>query len=264
MGGDGGSIPKRVDVVRTAGWRFVRNLGGMGYNPNLQARSGDERLGRVESKSFRMSTCALTQERLRQPVVACRLGNLYNKLPLVQAMVAKKLPPHLEHISSLRVVREVKADINTPAEAGEPTSIICPISSSELTAGGDAVLLWACGCVMSAKSVEAVGSSDSNPSSSKKKEEDEDSAASEITTCLVCGTPYDPARDVIHLAPDYERFDKMQTALDGWKPTKRKKANGEDSEKPTKSLKQSKSNEVDNVEVRDEADEKATPKNKKR
>jgi hypothetical protein len=39
MGGDGGSIPKRADVVRTSGYRFIRNLGGLGYLPNSQVIS---------------------------------------------------------------------------------------------------------------------------------------------------------------------------------------------------------------------------------
>lgn len=205
MGGDGGSIPKRVDVVRTAGYRFVRNLGGMGYNPNLQARSGDERFGRNESKTFRMSTCALTQEKLKPPIVACRLGNLYNKLPLVEAMVAKKLPSHLSHITSLRTVRELNV-------SGPSDTLTCPITSSDLTTSTDAVLLWPCGCVMSAKSIENI-SSDTQSSSKPTP------SASE-STCLVCGTEYKPDVDVIYIAPDAERRFEMEEALEKWKPSK--------------------------------------------
>lgn len=34
MGGDGGSIPGRADLVRVKGYGFKRNLGGLGYDAN--------------------------------------------------------------------------------------------------------------------------------------------------------------------------------------------------------------------------------------
>lgn len=61
MGGDGGSFAGRVDVVRTKGYKFMRNLGGMGYTPNQQVRETDERLSKNESRELQNSTCALSE-----------------------------------------------------------------------------------------------------------------------------------------------------------------------------------------------------------
>lgn len=61
MGGDGGSFSHRTEMVRTKGFKFLRNLGGMGYTPNTQIREGDERLGKNESRDLRSSACAYSQ-----------------------------------------------------------------------------------------------------------------------------------------------------------------------------------------------------------
>lgn len=61
MGGDGGSFSTRADMVKTKGFKFLRNLGGMGYVPNTQVREADERLNRSEARDLQLSTCALSQ-----------------------------------------------------------------------------------------------------------------------------------------------------------------------------------------------------------
>lgn len=61
MGGDGGSFSGRAEMVRTKGYKFLRNLGGMGYTPNTQIRAGDERLGKNENRDLRTSACALSE-----------------------------------------------------------------------------------------------------------------------------------------------------------------------------------------------------------
>lgn len=61
MGGDGGSFSGRAEMVRTKGFKFLRNLGGMGYTPNTQIRAGDERLGRNENRDLQNSACALSE-----------------------------------------------------------------------------------------------------------------------------------------------------------------------------------------------------------
>lgn len=106
MGGDGGSFSGRAEMVRTKGFKFLRNLGGMGYTPNTQIRAGDERLGKNENRDLQNSTCALSEEKLRPPLVACRVGRLYNKEKVITAMLEKSLPPHMKHVKSLKDVKE--------------------------------------------------------------------------------------------------------------------------------------------------------------
>lgn len=61
MGGDGGSIPRRVDLVKTNGYRYARNLGGMGYSPNLQIKKSLDKLSPREISQIRWKQCALSQ-----------------------------------------------------------------------------------------------------------------------------------------------------------------------------------------------------------
>eukprot|EP00443_Scrippsiella_acuminata_P035064 CAMPEP_0115367038 /NCGR_PEP_ID=MMETSP0270-20121206/105114_1 /TAXON_ID=71861 /ORGANISM="Scrippsiella trochoidea, Strain CCMP3099" /LENGTH=46 /DNA_ID= /DNA_START= /DNA_END= /DNA_ORIENTATION= len=45
-----------------------------------------------------MTQCWLSQETLRDPVVACRLGNLYNKEALIGALLNKSVPQEVAHV----------------------------------------------------------------------------------------------------------------------------------------------------------------------
>lgn len=60
MGGDGGSIPKRGDVVKTKGYGFKRNLGGMGYMPNVQVKLTSEESSKKLIMHERWTKCHLT------------------------------------------------------------------------------------------------------------------------------------------------------------------------------------------------------------
>ena len=72
MGNDGGSIPHRREVVKQ--------------------KKREERMDNFELAKSKSSLCALSKEPLTPPVVACRLGNLYNKEHLVQLLIEKKMP----------------------------------------------------------------------------------------------------------------------------------------------------------------------------
>ena len=48
--------------------------------------------------------CAISSQRLRQPVVACGLGKLYNKEAVIEALLDRsKMPDDAAHIKSLKV-----------------------------------------------------------------------------------------------------------------------------------------------------------------
>ena len=87
MGADGGSIPRRDELVKT------RRAG-----TSDEAREQDESRARA-----RWTRCALTLEPLRAPVAVDRaLGLMFNKDALIRALLAHDLPPHLQHIRSLK------------------------------------------------------------------------------------------------------------------------------------------------------------------
>ncbi len=69
---------------------------------------------------YRWNNCALTQERLRRPVVACQMGRMYNKEAIIEWMLARKTgngegsssaARNMDHIKGIKVGGEKKAFI---------------------------------------------------------------------------------------------------------------------------------------------------------
>lgn len=189
MGNDGGSIAKRRDLARNKRRKVVLN--------------------RDMQKTARYNLCALKQERLRRPVVACRLGYLMNKAGLIERLISKDLPAHLTHINSLKDVKELTL---TPNEKNEDWSFMCPVTSQEMNGNHRFFVVWDCGCVLSEQALKL---------SSK--------------TCLLCGLPYsstvsldmqdeerEAARGVLMAARE-RRSAKITEELKGEAPKKRRK-----------------------------------------
>jgi len=90
MGLDGGTIITRTDVLRGQSWA-VANSDDSRSTRGGQVQAGfSHRKERAEGKvkaQARWSTCALTGEALRAPVVACDLGLLYNKESVLEHML---------------------------------------------------------------------------------------------------------------------------------------------------------------------------------
>ncbi|KAK1936423.1 hypothetical protein X943_003361 [Babesia divergens] len=146
MGGDGGSIPGRTDLVRTSGYTFARNLGGMGYSPNTQMRAADEHMSSSEIKELRWQTCSLTQAPLSLPIVACRLGLLYNKEAVIKYILAKKAVVSMQHTKNLKDFKDVKFMVDPSTKR-----FICPLTRTEFGATNRGILIWKCGCCVSEK-----------------------------------------------------------------------------------------------------------------
>eukprot|EP00435_Cladocopium_sp_Y103_P001936 s529_g1.t1 len=93
MGGDGGQVIDRATMVKTKGWgltkgsgdRYANSLGEM--NSYMQMVFEDRGLGNLERHRLRMSTCMISQEALREPVVAPAQGTGY-----AWAIIGLKLP----------------------------------------------------------------------------------------------------------------------------------------------------------------------------
>ena len=87
MGADGGSIPRRDELCKT---KHVKR--------SEETREQEE--ARVRA---RWTRCALTLVPLHAPVTVDKaLGFMFNKDALIQALLARELPPHLQHIRSLK------------------------------------------------------------------------------------------------------------------------------------------------------------------
>lgn len=57
------------------------------------------------------SFCLLVQEKLQPPLLACRIGRLYNKEAVIKALLEKALPAHMKHVKSLKDMKEVQVDV---------------------------------------------------------------------------------------------------------------------------------------------------------
>eukprot|EP00930_Biecheleria_cincta_P006593 TRINITY_DN107630_c0_g1_i1.p1 TRINITY_DN107630_c0_g1~~TRINITY_DN107630_c0_g1_i1.p1 ORF type:complete len:276 (-),score=60.95 TRINITY_DN107630_c0_g1_i1:28-855(-) len=206
MGGDGGQVIDRATMVKTKGWgltkssgnRFAASLGEM--NSYVQMVFEDRGLSSLEMHKARMTTCRISQQVLQEPVVACRLGNLYNKEALIGALLNRTMPEDVAHV---RALKDVKQCIISWTEAENEDGLrrmVCPVTREDLDHGSSrAVVIWSSGAVISAKSVKEM----------KMKE------------CPVTSKAFDPEKDVIALAPEGEELAKLRQQLPA--PKKRKK-----------------------------------------
>lgn len=84
MGCDGGSIPRREELVK------------------LKKKA--EKVDPTEVERIKWFTCAMSNERLKEPIVACELGHLYNKEAVIRALIEKNVDEKFSHIRSLKVL----------------------------------------------------------------------------------------------------------------------------------------------------------------
>lgn len=148
MGCDGGTIPRRDELVRVK------------KKPEAKDKESD--------LAFKWKCCAITQENLQEPIVTCHLGKLYSKIALIEALLDRStLPLSCKHVKSLKDIKqlnltknpEFKKDSNkkdgTPDEKGAP--YLCPVLGLEMSGKFRFVALWSCGCVFSERALKEIG-----------------------------------------------------------------------------------------------------------
>ncbi|GAB5359252.1 hypothetical protein AAMO2058_000528400 [Amorphochlora amoebiformis] len=146
-GGDGGSIPGRRDLVRTAethGW-WVHRLAKL--DPELA------------TGAF-WTMCTLTEEKLRDPIVADQLGRLYNKEAILGYILKKEIKGHFSHIKSKRDYVQVKPTISKSrsSEVGDhPLGWVCPVTGKPANGKRPFFLIWGCGCLVSKEAIDQLG-----------------------------------------------------------------------------------------------------------
>ena len=179
MGCDGGTIPRRDELVRT--------------------KKKPEKKDKESAKRYKWRHCAVSQEVLRKPIVACQLGRFYNKEALIEALLNKNNASVISHIKSLKDIKEVKFTPN-PAFASssdvadnrdDPQSstaaFICPVTSLEMNGVAKFCLIWNCGCALSERALKEVSGSN----------------------CHVCGAEF-AQEDVVVLNPEEGTDDEAQ------------------------------------------------------
>ena len=155
MGNDGGSIPDRTSQIRV--------------------RKRKKRVNKVEIQKSKSNLCSMTKERLRKPIVADRLGQLYNKTSVIEYLLNKNKPQGFEHIKSLKNVKELKCLIN------DNGFIQCQVSQEEFSGLNKFFFLWTCGCVYSKTAMDELNI---------------------INKCINCNIEFNRDRDLISLNYD--------------------------------------------------------------
>ncbi|KAG8227396.1 hypothetical protein J437_LFUL000405, partial [Ladona fulva] len=151
MGCDGGTIPRRDELVRT--------------------QKKPEQKDKAAELAFRWNCCTISQHPLQKPIVACGLGRLYTKMSILESLLDKKnFPDVASHIKSLKDVKDLNLTPN-PAykegsvEKGDGVSdrgsspFICPVIGLEMNGRFGFVFLWSCGCVFSERALKEVKTS---------------------------------------------------------------------------------------------------------
>ena len=94
MGLDGGTIISRSDILRGQSWDVANADGGAstssrgGQLSAGKVHTGRRRVDPAERRRAAWSHCALSGEPLREPIVCCGLGRLYNREALIEHALA--------------------------------------------------------------------------------------------------------------------------------------------------------------------------------
>ncbi|KAH7700570.1 hypothetical protein AAVH_32308 [Aphelenchoides avenae] len=146
MGADGGTIPKRCELVRS--------------------KKKAEKVNKNHKNASNYTQCQLSRQPLKKPIVACKLGRLYNKEAILEAKLSKELSQNeaTKHIKSLTDVKELTLTENPAYKDEGPdkgdvykdfneTPFLCPITSLGLNGTHTFFVNWKCGCVFSEKAL---------------------------------------------------------------------------------------------------------------
>ena len=138
MGNDGGSIAKRRDLARS--------------------KKKTKRLDKAARCAIKASICCVSAEPLQKPIVACRLGRLFSKEAVLEAMVEKsKKMREFRYIKGLKDLKEVKL---TETKPGSQFPFMCPITGQEMDGTHKFLFNWNCGCVVSENALAKLPSAD--------------------------------------------------------------------------------------------------------
>lgn len=150
MGCDGGTIPRRDELVRI--------------------KKKPEQKDKQAELAFKWKHCTIRQLPLQPPIVGCGLGRLYSKESVLEGLLDRNtLPESAVHIKNLKDVRNLNLTPNpvfdgNKAEKGDgytdggKSPYICPVIGLEMNGKYKFCFLWSCGCVMSERALKEVKS----------------------------------------------------------------------------------------------------------
>uniref|UniRef100_A0A2K6UL45 Replication termination factor 2 n=1 Tax=Saimiri boliviensis boliviensis TaxID=39432 RepID=A0A2K6UL45_SAIBB len=217
MGCDGGTIPKRHELVKGPKkvekvWHFKNGKEWCSLRSERKSRNWKEwdmeyDVDKDAELVAQWNYCTLSQEILRRPIVACELGRLYNKDAVIEFLLDKSAEKALgkaaSHIKSIKNVTELKLSDN-PAWEGDKGNtkgdkhddlqrarFICPVVGLEMNGRHRFCFLRCCGCVFSERALKEI----------------------KAEVCHTCGTAFQED-DVIVLNGTKEDVDVLKTRME--------------------------------------------------
>ncbi|KAI8321767.1 DUF602-domain-containing protein, partial [Martensiomyces pterosporus] len=152
MGNDGGSIPRRNEMVKE--------------------KKRDEQVDRKNQLIAMYFFCALSKQELHGPVVADGLGRLYTREAVLEYLLDRSAfgdgDKICGHIKSLRDIKTLNLKENPAYKKGErggserkqailsfdeqrTARFVCPVTMKEMNGNLPFEFIWTCGCVFSAQ-----------------------------------------------------------------------------------------------------------------
>ncbi|XP_073826724.1 replication termination factor 2 [Musca autumnalis] len=196
MGCDGGTIPRRDELVRL--------------------KKKPEQKDKDSEREFRWRHCAITQQRLQEPIVMCGLGRLYSKQNVIERLLEKETMPDVaKHIKNLKDIKQLNLTPNPAYAETEKTEglldtshapYICKLTGLEMSGKFRFVGMWSCGCVLSERALKEIKGSSAG-------------------ACPVCQQTFG-VEDVIVLNGNEEDMELMQAKIE--MRAAKKKANKKD------------------------------------
>ncbi|CAK4310930.1 unnamed protein product [Aphanomyces euteiches] len=163
MGNDGGVIAVKRKFMRHG-----------------QTKQRDEQGDQKALREKRTTMCALTEEPLKEPIVACKAGRLFNKDRLIERLLDRSMPEEFGYIRSMKDVVNCKfyraPETATKASAmkEDVNRVVfhCPITLQPFNGTHPFVVLRKCGCVLSEKALKEVKSNECSMCGFPLKEKD--------------------------------------------------------------------------------------------
>jgi hypothetical protein len=150
----------------------------------------------VQAQVLRSKLCAQCNMDLCEPIVACEMGNLYNKEAILTALLNKTLNPTHAHIRGMKDVKTLRLTPNKEPASGtddrdSAPKYMCPITGLLLNGIHPFVVVWTTGWVLAEKAIREIGIEGLQPE-------------------------YGPftAADIVKLIPGEEEFVAQRTLMD--------------------------------------------------
>jgi hypothetical protein len=197
MGCDGGSIPRRAEMVKT-----------------VEAKEKPDANSQLVAK---YTLCSISKTPLQAPIVACYYGKLYNKDAILELLIdrdsfgdADILCPHIKSLKDIVTLnlelnpqgtKPVKSIVANDFQDNQTVfPFICPITKKEMNGHSKFIFLQSCGCVVSELALKTIKTNE----------------------CLVCNLRFEP-EDVIIINPITEKDIKVANDRIDMRLSKKKK-----------------------------------------